>query len=320
MRGSLKNVEEALALYGPDGGDDSKFLSKIEDTNWLFHMNKILKASVLVAEKLEIERAGVLIHCSDGWDRTAQLCATAQLLLDPYYRTIEGFCVLIEKDWCSFGHKFYDRIGHYLNNDSQERSPVFLQWLDVVRILLEQFPLRFEFTENLLVFIMDAVFSCQFGNFLGNCDKDREDLHCRDSTKSVWSYVLFHRASFTNTSFMEHVAPLWPSTSPRKCNLWERYFFRWIPDMHPRECSGLSWKSDWGTNLAKKEISAFEVQTTIGDDCNGDGDLGTGNNDTEPGPLAASTISRSQHATIKSCADEDPSPAKIIKTSRVLTL
>lgn len=35
----------------------------------------------------------VLVHCSDGWDRTAQTCSLASIMLDPYYRTIEGFQV-----------------------------------------------------------------------------------------------------------------------------------------------------------------------------------------------------------------------------------
>lgn len=76
----------------------------------------------------------VMVHCSDGWDRTAQLSSLCQLLLDPYYRTIEGLAVLIEKDWRSFGHKFRDRTGQYhpTSYHPYEKSPVFIQFLDCI--------------------------------------------------------------------------------------------------------------------------------------------------------------------------------------------
>jgi myotubularin-related protein 1/2 len=95
------------------------------DTKWLHHISDILSASVYIAQMLE-RGDPILLHCSDGWDRTAQLSAISQLLLDPYYRTIKGFRRLIQKDFIEFGHMFGTRS----TVESNDNSPIFLQFLD----------------------------------------------------------------------------------------------------------------------------------------------------------------------------------------------
>lgn len=63
---------------------------------WLNHLSGLLAASVTVIHAIEKKGRPVLVHCSDGWDRTPQIVATAQLCLDPFYRTVEvGFFVLL---------------------------------------------------------------------------------------------------------------------------------------------------------------------------------------------------------------------------------
>lgn len=61
----------------------------MESTKWLQHLSVMLKAAVLVANTVDREGRPVLVHCSDGWDRTPQIVALAKILLDPYYRTLE---------------------------------------------------------------------------------------------------------------------------------------------------------------------------------------------------------------------------------------
>ena len=51
----------------------------------------ILAAAIRIVDAVENKKTSVLVHCSDGWDRTAQLTGLALIMLDSYYRTIEGF-------------------------------------------------------------------------------------------------------------------------------------------------------------------------------------------------------------------------------------
>ena len=107
MRDSLNKVVDALKDSDVTPlGPNRELLHK---SNWLKHIATVLDGVGLIARQVGLQHSHVLIHCSDGWDRTSQLSALSQICLDPYYRTLEGFIVLIEKDWLSFGHMFRHR-------------------------------------------------------------------------------------------------------------------------------------------------------------------------------------------------------------------
>ncbi|RYG66886.1 hypothetical protein EON64_08680, partial [archaeon] len=110
VRDSYKSLCNIMLNSNTSASNDINFSKQIEDTQWLNNIRYIIRASWDTAQYLH-KGFPVLVHCSHGWDRTAQVCCLAQLLLDPYYRTLEGFPVLIEKEWVAFGHPFQMRCG-----------------------------------------------------------------------------------------------------------------------------------------------------------------------------------------------------------------
>lgn len=231
MRDSLAKVVEALREADANAAllqamdptrpvpSESMFLDRhaLRKSGWLRYISALLEGTVLVVRNIHINSSHVLIHCSDGWDRTAQLSSLAQICLDPYFRTMKGFQILVEKDWLSFGHRFLDRCGHLSSEkfflatnpgDSggadtflasmqnkftpghhiKETSPVFHQFLESVRQIQRQYPNRFEFNQRYLERLHYHLYSCQFGTFLHNNEKERR--LAADGGKPHWQVTV----------------------------------------------------------------------------------------------------------------------------------
>ncbi|TKA81582.1 hypothetical protein B0A49_00354 [Cryomyces minteri] len=284
MRHSLEKVVDTLK--DSDITPLTPNREALTNSGWLKHISGLLDGASLIARQVGLHHSHVLIHCSDGWDRTSQLSALSQLCLDPYYRTLEGFIVLVEKDWLSFGHMFRYRTGfmgsekwfevenerlggnkraengaaigansggnafenallsakgffnkkneskesladsdgemqpydtppsalksgsatkvsneHKNGTKVNETSPIFHQFLDATYQLLYQHPTRFEFNERFLRRLLYHLYSCQYGTFLYDNEKQRVEAGVKEKTRSVWDYFLSRRQQFLNEKY-----------------------------------------------------------------------------------------------------------------------
>lgn len=175
-----------------------------------------------------------------------------QILLDPFYRTIEGFLILIEKEWLSFGHQFTYRNGFYTKELHQdERSPIFLQWLDCVHQITYQYPNCFEFNNQLLLFIAYHLNTAKYGTFLYNNDNERKTSNAKNKTVSIWTDILdsiknkndinnpFINSNLNEKKNLNFLNPFYnhncnymnktilPNFGMNKIRVWEEYFFKY---------------------------------------------------------------------------------------------
>ena len=227
IRKSFQGVRTLCQL----GAEQTNWHSAMEATRWLQHLSLLVRSTLIIVDAIEAQNRSVLVHCSDGWDRTAQLVALSELLLDPYYRTIQGFKVLVEREWIIFGHKFGDRCGHTPDRDVNERSPVFFQWLDAVHQLMLQFPTAFEFNQFFISKLLTHAYSCLYGTFL--CNNTREYyMHKLDSkTTCVWTMLLSGRKDFINYLYKPVLKTLYPKWAVKNMQFWEEMFMSQLTEL-----------------------------------------------------------------------------------------
>lgn len=184
LRGDIYFVINHVLACNDVGCSSDKWLSRLESSSWLTHVQTSLNAACLVAQCLDQEGVSVLVHGAAGFDSTLLLTSVAQVILNPDCRTVRGnntsvdvliayfvslFCLglqaLVEREWLQAGYPFQMRHAKscYSNARTKNQQPTFLLFLDCVYQLHYQFPCSFEFTTNMLISLFEHSYFSQFG-------------------------------------------------------------------------------------------------------------------------------------------------------------
>eukprot|EP01122_Echinamoeba_exundans_P003417 TRINITY_DN13520_c0_g1_i1.p1 TRINITY_DN13520_c0_g1~~TRINITY_DN13520_c0_g1_i1.p1 ORF type:complete len:2607 (+),score=540.72 TRINITY_DN13520_c0_g1_i1:119-7939(+) len=180
------------------------FLKKIDQAPWWRTADAVLK-SVGDLASVMIGGRSVFVLGSKRNYMHAPIVSLLQIVLDPHYRTIQGLATLLQKDWVDFTFPFFQ---HTVKDKGT--LPHFELFLTCLWTLLISFPSSFEYSENLLLFLLDNIMSGRFGTFLAQSTRDLE-VNLIAKTPSIWTWVLTHVEEFKNSFYVPTPANAGPA-------------------------------------------------------------------------------------------------------------
>uniref|UniRef100_A0A2R9C2R0 UDENN domain-containing protein n=1 Tax=Pan paniscus TaxID=9597 RepID=A0A2R9C2R0_PANPA len=187
VKASFKKLLKACVLGCPTAEPSlASFLRLLEDSEWLIQIHKLLQVSLLDSS------SSVLMGLEDGWDSTTHVVSLVQLFSDPFYCTLEGFRLLVEKEWLSFSHRFSHGGAHIL----------FLDCLHQVHL---QFPMEFEFSQFYLKFLGYHHVSRCFQTFLLDSDYEHIELGLLYEEKGCLAGLCVDRMSKRTAMFHNYM-------------------------------------------------------------------------------------------------------------------
>ncbi|XP_021343644.1 myotubularin-related protein 10-B-like [Mizuhopecten yessoensis] len=144
---------------------DSSWMSRLDDTEWLHQVRHCLQCAREVADTLHNKKRTAIIKEGDGRHFTCLVPSLVQVMLNPQCRTQNGLQALIQREWVAMGYPF-QRNGGLIIQDGGEEVPLFLLFLDCVWQISQQFPSAFSVSETYLTTVWDCASTGLFETFL----------------------------------------------------------------------------------------------------------------------------------------------------------
>jgi hypothetical protein len=99
--------------------------------------------------------------------------------------------------------------------------------MDCVFQICNQYPCHFEFNETFLLFILEHLYSCKFGTFLYNSEKERIESGVASKTMSLWTIINNELDNFINPFYVPAPGVLKPTCNGEDIIFWKRYYASW---------------------------------------------------------------------------------------------
>ena len=182
----IGNVRVVLQAWKNANGDGLALIMK--GGKWVKQLRTIMNALKSCVENLQACPTTMIVHCTDGWDRTPEMCALIQIAMCANYRTVKGFTEVLIREFSKRGHKFGK---HYSDPGLDERSPapILPQFFEMVHMLIQNNPREFEFGDDYLLWLAWNVYSHRFIEFVTNAAQFRKceaQNHVYDSVTNYY--------------------------------------------------------------------------------------------------------------------------------------
>lgn len=128
---------------------------------WADTIQQVMQAAISVAMHIEGGTTVVVQGAPKNYYHFV-IASLAQLFMNAHYRTVAGFCALLNKDWIGLCFPFADAMGF---KDNDTLAPFFELFINCLAEYVREYPLHFEYGDDFLYFTLEQAFSMRFGTF-----------------------------------------------------------------------------------------------------------------------------------------------------------